>query len=256
MNIKSQVQLLQEISANAWPAKQISLVNGWLVRLSEGVTRRANSVLPLVYYGTNLTSDIKLVENLYYKYNLPVIFQLPDYFEPKNLLSSLKDAGYSEEAETIVMSGSLKNMKAITQNQDFVYKNTNDSFEEWVHALQQFVNRSDEYIANYKKIVNRIAQAKEYFFAYANKKIVGIAMAVIERAHLGIYSMITHPDFRRQGIAKSIIKEMVRWGKDVGIKTIYLQVQGDNTGAIALYKSVYLDERYRYRYLVKKQKEG
>ncbi|NHJ46977.1 MAG: GNAT family N-acetyltransferase [Asgard group archaeon] len=246
------IQLLQEISANAWPAKQIHLVNGWFVRLSEGVTRRANSVLPLSYYGYNTAKDIEFVEELYSSWNLPVIFQIPDYFEPEDLVLTLKKKGYKEEAESVVMAGAIEEIKTLSQNQSFNYFNTSKETIEWIEALQQLNNSSDERIANYKQIIKRINQPKEYFTATLNDNIVGVGLAVTERSHLGLYSMVTHPDYRRKGIARSMIAEMVKWAKQQGITTFYLQVQGDNSGAIALYKSVYLSECYRYRYLVKK----
>ncbi|MBY9001315.1 MAG: hypothetical protein KGD64_10395 [Candidatus Heimdallarchaeota archaeon] len=79
--MKDRVSHLQELSNNSWPAKNILLLNGWIIRISEGVTNRANSVLPLRYSGTNVHEDIKEVENIYSSNNLPVIFQVPDYYE-------------------------------------------------------------------------------------------------------------------------------------------------------------------------------
>ena len=74
---KRLIRFYQELSTNAWPAKYYYLLNGWVARISEGVTKRANSVMPLTYYGDNLKEDIQVVETIFTKNKLPIIFQLP-----------------------------------------------------------------------------------------------------------------------------------------------------------------------------------
>ena len=38
---------LEEVAMNAWPSLQQMLFDGWIVRLAQGYTKRANSVNPL-----------------------------------------------------------------------------------------------------------------------------------------------------------------------------------------------------------------
>lgn len=245
------IRLLQEISCNAWPALKNQLLNGWVIRLAEGITRRANSVLPLSYYGNDVQEDIDQAEQIYNQWNLPSIFQIPDYFEPSNLLSTLEKRGYIKEAESLVMKCAINKISEIRQNQRFSYTHNKQESDDWFNALQQFSKASDERIKGVRKIINRISQPKNFFYARENDAIIGITLVILERSHLGIYNMITNPKFRRQGIAKSIFAEIINWCRDQNIETIYLQVQGDNLGAINLYKSINLIETFRYRYLVK-----
>jgi ribosomal protein S18 acetylase RimI-like enzyme len=252
MSNKDLIRLLQEISCNAWPAVKNHILNGWIVRLAEGITRRANSVLPLCYYGNDALKDIKQVEQLYKQWNLPSVFQIPDYCEPQKLLSILEERGYVKEAESLVMLCSANEISNISQNEVFSYSHEEQESDEWFNALQQFNSASDNRIKGVRKIISRIKQPKNFFYAKKNETIVGVALAIIERSHLGIYNMTTNPELRRQGIARSIIFEMKKWCQEKDIENIYLQVQGDNLGAIKLYKSVNLTETFRYRYLIKK----
>ncbi|NHJ39823.1 MAG: GNAT family N-acetyltransferase [Asgard group archaeon] len=251
MQAKNIIRLLQEISSNAWPALKHHILNGWIIRLAEGVTRRANSVLPLSYYGENIQEDIDFVEEIYNQWNLPSVFQIPDYHEPKNLSHILEDRGYLKEAESLVMKCAIKEISTISQNLNFSYSNSNKESEEWFTALKEFNNSSNERISIVRKIINRISQPKKFFYAKENESIVGVTLVVIERSHLGIYNMATKPEYRRQGIAKSIFAEIKKWATEQNIGNIYLQVQGDNLGAINLYKSVNLRETFRYRYMIK-----
>ena len=78
-----EIKKLQEILMNSWPAHHYYFLNGWIMRFTEGVTSRANSVFPLNYTGdpNNLERDIIFVEKAYQAYNLPAIFTIPDYFD-------------------------------------------------------------------------------------------------------------------------------------------------------------------------------
>ena len=61
---KNKVRKLQEIFLNSWPAKDYFFLNGWILRFTEGVTWRSNTVIPLNYHGTKKTlgEDIHKVE--------------------------------------------------------------------------------------------------------------------------------------------------------------------------------------------------
>lgn len=67
MKLKKEVKDLQEYLMNSWPAKHYYFLNGWILRFTDGVTSRANSVFPVRYTGTQKTldEDIDLVEKAY-----------------------------------------------------------------------------------------------------------------------------------------------------------------------------------------------
>jgi len=249
---KRLIRFYQELSTNAWPAKYYYLLNGWVARISEGVTKRANSVMPLTYYGDNLQEDIQAVETIFAKNKLPVIFQLPDYYEPQNLLKILLENDYKIIDETLVMAAKIQDIPDIPANQDYSYQYTTEAKDEWFNSMSVSVRATQERIKGQKAIIGRILQPKSFFSAKQGKEIIGIGMAVLEQGNLGIFDMLVNPDFRRQGIAGSLIAKMVDWGREHSVHSTYLCVQGDNHPAITLYKKVGLKESFRYRYLIKK----
>ena len=75
-------QTVQEIANNSWPAELNYLFNGWMIRITHGVTYRANSVLTTANRGKNLDSDITKVEQVYHSAGLSSKFMLHDQYQP------------------------------------------------------------------------------------------------------------------------------------------------------------------------------
>jgi hypothetical protein len=107
MSIKDNVLLFQELTNNAWPAKEYFFIHGWILRFSDGFFSRANSVLPLHYFGSDVEEDIHNVERIYRNKGSFVIFQIPDYTMPSNLDSSLESLGYGIKSPTTVMVSNI-----------------------------------------------------------------------------------------------------------------------------------------------------
>jgi len=72
----------EETCLNAWPALRQVLLNDWVLRFSEGLTRRANSVNPLRGPRETGGGMIAACEALYQRRGLPTIFRLPSSSTP------------------------------------------------------------------------------------------------------------------------------------------------------------------------------
>jgi ribosomal protein S18 acetylase RimI-like enzyme len=250
--MESEVLLYQELLGNAWPTKTIVFQNGWVLRLSEGVTRRVNSVLPIRYVGDNLLDDIKVVERIYRERDFPVIFQVPDYFEPPNLKETLLSLGYEIIDETFVMTSNIKEISKIKENGNLNFFIEQELSDKWLTALGNLNNYGQATIDGQEQIIERIPfRTKAFCYGELDNQIVAVGLAIIEREYLGIYDLVVHLNYRRRGIAQSLIVKMLQWGKENSANHVYLTVQGDNFAAIALYSKIGLKDRYHYRYLTK-----
>ena len=147
MLAKEEIRHLQEILMNAWPAYHYYFLNGWILRFTNGVTARANSVFPLYYNGDldNLNQDIKFVEKAYKVYNLPAIFTIPDYFEPDNLDIKLLEQGYHQSGcVTDTMIASVKELKNEEINDEFTYLFHSERVNEYSEFLAKYSQRNHE----------------------------------------------------------------------------------------------------------------
>ncbi len=249
--MKDLVKLYQELSTNSWPPKSVVSLNGWKIRISEGVTKRANSVSPLIYNGDNLKEDVEYTENIYRKNNLPTIFQLADYFQPSNLYDFLIDRNYKEIDETIVMIAQIDKILDSPIKSNFNYIISETDLEKWIDDFKTIRMEGSTRIEGMRKIIQRLTSPKSCYFIAEEEEPVAVGLTVTEGNFMVIYNMYTHPDYRRQGIAKSLLAKMIEKGKKDNVKNVYLQVEADNLDAIKLYSKIGMKECYRYRYLIK-----
>ncbi len=96
------IRTLEELSMNAWPALETVESDGWVLRFSEGYTRRANSVHPLGPGTRNLVDKIQEAERQYRERDLRPTFKMTTGSLPHDLDGALAERGYKVEAGTTV----------------------------------------------------------------------------------------------------------------------------------------------------------
>jgi hypothetical protein len=94
------IRSFEELSMNAWPALQTILYDGWVLRLSRGYTKRANSINPIYSSTTDIEEKIKYCEMLYGANGLPTVYKLTPVCYPEDLDQILESKGYAKVDET------------------------------------------------------------------------------------------------------------------------------------------------------------
>ncbi len=249
MESKQIIKLYQELANNAWPAKYHFFVKGWDLRISEGYTQRANSVLPITYFGKQPEEDIILVAHIYQKMKLPkVIFQIPEYSNPPNLDVILNSNGYEQRSNTSVMAAILKDIHTndFEKNDSFVVSNL-DLKDQWFDFKRAHSTISQIHLK--KLIIDRIQIPEKWFFyLYSNKFLIGIALGVTETGYLGVYDVEIQPKFRNKGFGTSLMNFIIDWAWTKGFSVIYLQVEENNKAGQYLYKKLGFQTLYHYHY--------
>jgi N-acetylglutamate synthase len=72
------IKTWEELSLDAWLALQTKLYDGWILRFSNGYTKRSNSINPIYHSSLPLQEKIAKCEYEYQKQNLSVVFKLTD----------------------------------------------------------------------------------------------------------------------------------------------------------------------------------
>lgn len=100
---------LDERMNRSWRARSEVEVDGWIARLSGGVTQRANSVLPLAA-PADLEAAVTRVEELYLEHGLLPHFQISPAAQPPELDQFLADRGYAVSGSTKVCVAAVEDV--------------------------------------------------------------------------------------------------------------------------------------------------
>lgn len=71
-----------------------------------------------------------------------------------------------------------------------------------------------------------------------DSKIVALCLSMNIPPEMEILSICVLPEFRRQGLAKSLLLFLINYAEQHDIESIFLEVSVENTSAIKLYESV------------------
>jgi GNAT superfamily N-acetyltransferase len=233
---------VEETCLNAWPALREVLLDGWVLRFSAGVTRRANSANPL-----RLVSSVNLraCEALYRRLGLPTIIRVLSLVDPV-VDDRLGEAGYLREGESCVLYGPIEDVGAAL---DPDVRLLDQPTEEWFGAMAALQNHSSEQAAIYRRIVGRLAIPAAFAALSDEGRIVALAYGALHNGLLCYESVITDNRRRRQGGGRRIVGALAAWARDQGAIGACLEVEADNAPARALYDAVGLKrELYRYHY--------
>ncbi|WP_264960593.1 GNAT family N-acetyltransferase, cg3035/Rv0428c family [Neoasaia chiangmaiensis] len=89
----AQIRELEEYAAHAWPARHTAMLDGWMLRTSDGHTKRANSASPLSP-SADFSTLLPAIETHYVEQGLPPLFRLTD-LATFDTADRLRQAGYA-----------------------------------------------------------------------------------------------------------------------------------------------------------------
>ena len=238
---------IEEASLNAWPALRQVLYDGWVVRLANGYTKRANSVTPLYHSALGIDEKIARCERLYREWGLPPIFRLTSPACPPGLDEALAARGYRVVDPTLVLHLDLSGGVPPPPSAPLRHA----SLEEWLRTYTRLSGARAENEAKHAQILSALAFPALYAcIDGAGGEPAACGLAVWEGDLVGLFDLVTDPTQRRRGYGTALLSGMLHWAKDAGARQAYLQVVRDNGPARAMYDRLGFREAYHYWYRV------
>lgn len=246
---------LDALLRKGWPAQVEVPIDGWIARLSGGVTQRANSVLPLVA-PADLAATLDRVERLYRGHGLTPVVQLGPTARPAGLDDVLARRGYELRTPASIQTAAIEDVlselarpEATPLAADLRISRQPD--QAWLDLWWAVDGRGD---ARAREIARRILTSGPALYAarYDASGVSAIGRLALVGDWAGLYCLAVRPDCRRQGQASTIIGALLDRARASGLRHTWLQVTAANQGARVLYDRVGFRTAadYHYRALV------
>ncbi|WP_067681687.1 N-acetylglutamate synthase, CG3035 family [Nocardia miyunensis] len=244
-----EIRALESAAADGWPGTERAWIDGWLVRAGNGYTRRANSALPLGTAGgpVQLTPGaLTRIAEWYAERDLPMQLALPDRLAPEL-------PGFHTWGEVVVLGIDIDNF-VLPQGPSMVRIDSEPNAA-WLD-LHRFKGEDTTPVAPVeadRDVLTAVHQGEVGFAALGIPSTLAIGRGAVTvapdgRHWVGLSSVAVAAPHRRHGLGTLVCAELIRWGHRRGATHAYLQVEVENTGALALYREMGFVEHHRYRY--------
>jgi len=244
------VAQLHRVAARGWRPRRTEWVGGWLLRASDGFTRRANSVLSLGDPGRPMDDALATVAAWYAEQRLPARFQVP-LGVAEDLDAALAARGWSAHTGADVLVADVADVidaarRAATARSDHPPRIDAEPSTAWLRAYH-YGGRSLP--AGAEGVLTRHDRAA--FVSVASGPAgdpVAIARAAVDGDWVGLTAVEVAPAERHRGLGRLVSSAAVAWGAELGARHAYLQVAPDNAAASRLYAGLGFVRHSRYHY--------
>lgn len=242
-------EFLEELSLNAWPAIRQIHYDNWVLRLSAGHTRRANSVNILGPSSIPVEEKVDHCEHVYAREGLPAIFKFAGTPATAELDRLLDTRGYQSDGKTLVLTRNLDGLDPIPRTG---FRSEPELSETWCDLAIEMTGVTGDRAPYLRSILANIAPMRCFGSIWDGAQPAAIGLAVVERGWVGLFDIVTAPKFRRQGHGTALVRNLLGWSKDAGAGNAYLQVFHENNAAIRLYDHLGFHYSYQYWYRIKR----
>jgi N-acetylglutamate synthase len=195
---------VEEACLNAWPALRQVLFDGWVLRFSGGLTRRANSANPLGFARSHPPELIAGCEALYRDHNQPAIFRLPSLIG-LGIDECLAARGYSDEGLSLVLYAGCD---AIPAERDPAVRLLSRPTAEWFAAMAALQRHTKRQAQLYRRIIRALAIPAAFAVLVDDDGVGALAFGAIHRGLICYESVVADPRRRRRGYARRIIASL------------------------------------------------
>jgi len=237
---------IEEASLNGLQTQRQLFYDGWLLRLSPGLAKRARSIN--AYFGSTLplATKIDYCERVYEERGLPALFRMTPFNAPHDLDKTLQARGYQPFQPTLVQTLQLERPPdvACASDVEFVVP----SITEFVAAVGELQGASMEQRAAHLERLAQSPLTTRVLLALSDGRPVASGQAALEENLVGVFSVATKPSLRRRGIGSALTAALLTWAWERGARTAYLQVAEDNHRARSVYRGMGFATAYTYHY--------
>ncbi len=245
--------LIENLMDSAWPAREREDADGWVLRASEGVTQRANSVWPRDISadvpGTELAGCVREAAGWYRRRRLPLIFQVFDDARSARLNGVLDGLGFTRQSETLIMvRGTERLPDAASGTEHGGVELSGEPTEDWLRLWWSVDGRGGEHELDIARGILSGCPAVYALVRDDDGRPAAVGRLAVVDGWGGLYGMATAETHRRRGLATKVLAALLNEGSTLGLKGFWLLVTAANHNAQSLYRQAGFGEFGSYLY--------
>jgi GNAT superfamily N-acetyltransferase len=220
------------------------MYDGWVLRFSQGFTKRANSVNALCPSTFDTGTKIAFCEARYREQGLLPIFRITP-FAPADLDSMLEDRGYKKIDTTLVLHLDLG--RCLVPPTEPLHEATID---EWLPIYCRLNDSTLDAHRVHREILEAITGTRYLASLDVSGEPASCGLGVLEAGFFGLFDVVTALAHRNKGYATTLLSSMLGWACANGAAHAYLGVVEANAPARKLYGKLGYQEAYTYWYRI------
>ncbi len=243
----STVETIERATLAAVAPQAIHALPGWLLPMDDSSIGRAKSAVPLSHTPPTAAQAMRWmadIEELYQSRGHPVALRLPTHAAWAPLHDALAAQAYQSGKPTCVQIGTVSALRAITQAQPADVDTAPDTA--WAEL---FLGEGFD-VADGASRIRNLTRATSNVYASLREGGRTLAGGAASFSHgwASVHGMRTHAAQRGQGLAGRVLAGLADAASARGFTQVFLQVEADNTGALALYRRAGFATAWMYQY--------
>jgi GNAT superfamily N-acetyltransferase len=239
---------IEDAGLNASAPPQQLWLDGWLVRFSPGKAKRARCVNAVAAGRLAIDTRLQACEAVFADAGLPMIVRITPFTLPPELDALLAAQGLHRFDDTRVMA--LADLSAFSAPAPLppaseIHNVGLEAFAQRVGGLR------GSPLSQRQAHGQRLQNSPVPFHAvemHVDSELVACGQFAIEGPLVGLYDVFTAATARGRGYARHLCRHMLQQAHTRGASHAYLQVDGDNHAARAVYQRLGFLDGYAYHY--------
>ncbi|MES2583261.1 MAG: GNAT family N-acetyltransferase [Pseudomonadota bacterium] len=218
-------------------------IENWLLPFDNSTIGRAKSAVPLRHHQLD-AAQVAHIETLYAARGLQAAFRVADVAGLDNLHAELQRLGYRAEQPTLVQVGTVQQMRQICQTTPADVSQTPTPAWSSVYLGDGF----DPVDGAHR--IQALSRSRHVVYASVQEDGQSLAAgtASLSQGWASIHGMRTAANSRGRGLAARVLGGLADTATRNALERVFLQVEEDNSSALALYRRAGFTTVWRYHY--------
>ena len=240
--LSQRIMELEKLSDLTWPAEEVVDYGKWRLRISDGFSMRANSVLPIGAAPVgeppvDLAAAVNKVIITYRENKLRPTFSIPlPIFD--ELDQYLEQVGWNIKIDANFLIRDIGTIE-LSSNPDYSVEILDNPSKLWLEL------NSDQPL---EKLMRRYPA--RYGAIKSNGQLIAIGRIATADAWSIVTRVFVSPSFRGRGVAGALMNNLLAAASEDGATKVALQVDDENGAALALYQSMGFRLHHKFVYRV------